>query len=189
MSALRHLWNIPDPIDITTETIKSKQCSESLEKITRDSKANIDSRNFGEELFEFDMDSNRIKRFEKGWEWEDFKGSVGSYQRFGLDPFENHIPNAVAFTHDCNFYNPDYSVLYWKRTPNGLQLRNKLVEVKGTRNIKNQDYEIYIEYQRTIIDPHNDKVRKYAKDHFVPKCLVEFEDLSLSRCLCNWVKS
>ena len=107
--------------------------------------------------------------------WEDFKGCVGSYQRFGLDPFENHIPNAVAFTHDSNFYNPDYSVLYWKRTPNGYQLRNKLVEVKGTRNIKNQDYEIYQEYQRKIIDPHNDKVRKYAKDHFVPKCLVEFE--------------
>ena len=121
------------------------------------------------------MASNRIKRFERGWEWEDFKGCVGSYQRFGLDPFENHIPNAVAFTHDSNFYNPDYSVLYWKRTPNGYQLRNKLVEVKGTRNIKNQDYEIYQEYQRKIIDPHNDKVRKYAKDHFVPKCLVEFE--------------
>ena len=174
MSALRQFWAIPDPIDIH----RDDQIKEMLGIFGKDHerfKANIDSRNFGEELFEFDMASNRIKRFEKGWEWEDFKGCVGSYQRFGLDPFENHIPNAVAFTHDCNFYSPDYSVLYWKRTPNGLQLRNKLVEVKGTRNIKNQDYEIYIEYQRKIIDPHNDKVRKYAKDHFVPKCLVEFE--------------
>ena len=174
MSALRHLWNIPDPIDI----FKDSQIKAMLGIFGKDHerfKANIDSRNFGEELFEFDMASNRIKRFERGWEWEDFKGCVGSYQRFGLDPFENHIPNAVAFTHDSNFYNPDYSVLYWKRTPNGYQLRNKLVEVKGTRNLKNQDYEIYQEYQRKIIDPHNDKVRKYAKDHFVPKCLVEFE--------------
>ena len=174
MSALRQYWAIPDPIDIH----RDDQIKAMLGIFGKDHerfKANIDSRNFGEELFEFDMASNRIKRFERGWEWEDFKGCVGSYQRFGLDPFENHIPNAVAFTHDSNFYNPDYSVLYWKRTPNGYQLRNKLVEVKGTRNIKNQDYEIYQEYQRKIIDPHNDKVRKYAKDHFVPKCLVEFE--------------
>ena len=174
MSALRQYWAIPDPIDIH----RDDQIKAMLGIFGKDHerfKANIDSRNFGEELFEFDMASNRIKRFERGWEWEDFKGCVGSYQRFGLDPFENHIPNAVAFTHDSNFYNPDYSVLYWKRTPNGYQLRNKLVEVKGTRNIKNQDYEIYQEYQRKIIDPHNDKVRKYAKTHFVPKCLVEFE--------------
>ena len=136
MSALRHLWNIPDPIDI----YKDSQIKAMLGIFGKDHerfKANIDSRNFGEELFEFDMASNRIKRFERGWEWEDFKGCVGSYQRFGLDPFENHIPNAVAFTHDSNFYNPDYSVLYWKRTPNGYQLRNKLVEVKGTRNNSN----------------------------------------------------
>ena len=142
MSALRQYWAIPDPIDIH----RDDQIKAMLGIFGKDHerfKANIDSRNFGEELFEFDMASNRIKRFERGWEWEDFKGCVGSYQRFGLDPFENHIPNAVAFTHDSNFYNPDYSVLYWKRTPNGLQLRNKLVEVKGTRNIKNQDYEIY----------------------------------------------
>ena len=68
--------------------------------IISDSSKAFDSRNFGEECFEFDMASNKSKDLKSGWEWEDFKGSVGSYQRFGLDPYEYHIPNAVAFTHD-----------------------------------------------------------------------------------------
>ena len=148
MSSLRHLWNIPDPIDI----YKDSQIKAMLGIFGKDHerfKANIDSRNFGEELFEFDMASNRIKRFEKGWEWEDFKGCVGSYQRFGLDPFEYHIPNAVAFTHDCNFYSTQIILFsIGNELQMDYQLRNKLVEVKGTRNIKNQDYEIYIEFQR-----------------------------------------
>tara|TARA_Y100000389_G_scaffold39478_1_gene33907 strand:+ start:898 stop:1704 length:807 start_codon:yes stop_codon:yes gene_type:complete len=172
--SLRHLWRIADPSYVSSES-QTKAMLGIFGKDHERFRANIDMRNFGEEIFEFDMITNQIKRFERGWEWQDFKGSVGSFQRFGLDPFENHIPNAVAFTHDANFYNPDYSVLYWKRTKNGLELINKLVEVKGTRNIKNQDYDIYVNYQKNVINPHNDKVRKYAKDHFVPKCLVEFE--------------
>ena len=172
--SLRHQWDICDPIHIENDD----QIKEMLGIFGQDHKRfkkNIDSRNFGEEIFEFDMASNRIKRFEKGWKWEDFIGCVGSYQQFGFDPFEFHIPNAVAFTHDCKFYKPDYSVLYWKKTSEGLQLRNKLVEVKGTRNIKNQDFEIYVNYQKEVIDPHNEKVRQFAKKKFVPKCLLEFE--------------
>lgn len=174
MSSLRHLWNIPNPNEIQKDQDIKAMCGIFGQDHER-FKANIDSRNFGEECFEFDMASNNIKRFEKGWNWEDFKGSVGSYQRFGFDPFEYHIPNAVAFTHDYHFYNPDYSVLYWKRTPQGYELRNKLVEVKGTRNLKNQDYELYRDFQYKVIDPHNRKVEQFAKDHFVNKCLIEFE--------------
>ena len=174
MSSLRHLWNVANPSDITRDSDIQAMCGIFGEDHTR-FKANIDSRNFGEECFEFDMASNNIKRFQQGWNWEDFKGSVGSFQRFGFDPFEYHIPNAVAFTHDPNFYNPDYSVLYWKRTKNGYELRNKLVEVKGTRNIKNQDYQLYLDFQRLVVDPHNEKINKYAKNHFIPKCLIEFE--------------
>ena len=60
MSALRHLWNIPDPIDI----YKDSQIKAMLGIFGKDHerfKANIDSRNFGEELFEFDMASNESK--------------------------------------------------------------------------------------------------------------------------------
>ena len=113
MSSLRHLWNIPIQVkSLKIET--SKKCVESLDKIISDSKQILILETLEKSCFEFDMASNNIKRFERGWEWEDFKGSVGSYQRFGFDPFEYHIPNAVAFTHDPLFYNPDYSVLYWK---------------------------------------------------------------------------
>ena len=174
MSSLRHLWNIPNPSEITKEGDNKEMCGIFGYDHLR-FKQSIDSRNFGEECFEFDMASNNIKRFERGWEWEDFKGSIGSYQRFGFDPYEYHIPNAVAFTHDPLFYNPDYSVLYWKRTANGYVLTNKLVEVKGTRNIKNQDYQIYLDFQRRVIEPHNRNVELYAKKNFVQKCLVEFE--------------
>jgi|DEB0MinimDraft_4_1074332.scaffolds.fasta_scaffold13471_2 hypothetical protein len=174
--SLRHQWRIADPSNIENDINKTKEMLGIFGKDHQRFKKNIDSRNFGEECFEFDMSLNNIKRFEQGWKWEDFVGQVGSYQRFGLDPFEYHIPNAVAFTHDPKFYKPDYSVLYWKRNKNGsLSLINKLVEVKGSRNIKNQDYDIYRDYQRYVVDPHNQKVKDYAKDHFVPKCLIEFE--------------
>lgn len=172
--SLRQQWSIANPFDITEEK-DIKAIVGQFGKDAKRFKSNIDSRNFGEEVFEFDMQQQNIKKFEKGWTWEDFNGSVGSYQRFGLDPFEYHIPNAVAFTHDVNFYKPDYTVLYWKETENGLQLVNKLVEVKGTRNIKNQDFHLYCEYQKNIIDPHNEKVDLFVKDLLIPKCLLEFE--------------
>ena len=174
--SLRHQWRISDPSDIENDDNKTREMLGIFGKDHKRFKKNISSRNFGEECFEFDMSLNNLKRFEKGWNWEDFIGKVGSYQRFGLDPFEYHIPNAVAFNHDPKFYKPDYSVLYWKRNKNGsIQLINKLVEVKGSRNIKNQDYNIYLDYQKYVIDPHNKKVESYAKDRLAPKCLIEFE--------------
>ena len=102
MSSLRHLWNIPDPIEIYKDSQIKAMCGifgKDHDKI----QSKYRFKKLWRRVFEFDMASNRIKRFERGWEWEDFKGSVGSYQRFGLDPFEYHIPNAVAFTHDAAF--------------------------------------------------------------------------------------
>ncbi len=173
--SLRQQWNIADPSMVEDDNQVLSMCGIFGEDHTR-FKSNIEARNFGEEVFEFDMELNGIKRFEKGWNWEDFRGSVGSYQRYGLDPFEYHIPNAVAITHDALFYRPDFSVLYWKIGDNGYpMLRNKLVEVKGTRSIKNKDFHIYNEFEKRVIKPHNEKIRTYAKDKLIPKCLLEFE--------------
>ena len=69
MSSLRHLWNIPNPSEITKEGDIKEMCGIFGYDHLR-FKQSIDSRNFGEECFEFDMASNNIKRFERGWEWD-----------------------------------------------------------------------------------------------------------------------
>ena len=174
--SLRHQWRIADPSNIENDERLTREMVGDFGHDHQRFKKNIGSRNFGEECFEFDMSLNNIKLFERGWNWQDFIGQVGSYQKFGFDPFEYHLPNAVAFNHDPRFYKPDYSVLYWKRNKNGrLELINKLVEVKGSRNIKNQDFNIYLDYQKNVIDPHNKRVNDFAKEKLIPKCLIEFE--------------
>ena len=77
--SLRQQWNIADPSMVEDDNQVLSMCGIFGEDHTR-FKSNIEARNFGEEVFEFDMDLNGIKRFEKGWNWEDFRGSVGSYQ-------------------------------------------------------------------------------------------------------------
>ena len=61
MSSLRHLWNIPNPSEITKEG-DIKEMLGIFGKDHRKIQANIDSRNFGEECFEFDMASNQHQK-------------------------------------------------------------------------------------------------------------------------------
>ena len=56
----------PNPSEITKEGDIKEMCGIFGYDHLR-FKQSIDSRNFGEECFEFDMASNNIKRFERGW--------------------------------------------------------------------------------------------------------------------------
>ena len=62
--SLRQQWNIADPSMVEDDNQVLSMCGIFGEDHTR-FKSNIEARNFGEEVFEFDMELNGIKRFEK----------------------------------------------------------------------------------------------------------------------------
>ena len=74
--SLRHQWRISDPSDIEHDDNKTREMLGIFGEDHKRFKKNIGSRNFGEECFEFDMSLNNLKRFEKGWNWEEFIGKV-----------------------------------------------------------------------------------------------------------------
>ena len=44
-------------------------------------------------------------------------------------------------------------------------------------------------FKERVIDPHNDKVRKYAKDHFVPKCLLSLRYFFIQHAYATGLKA
>ena len=60
--SLRQQWSIANPFDITEEE-DVKAIVGQFGKDAKRFKSNIDSRNFGEEVFEFDMQQQNIKKF------------------------------------------------------------------------------------------------------------------------------
>jgi len=166
-------WGLRSPKKITEKQTRSMLGD--FGKVSKRFKTNTSMKDFGAECFEFDLESNGINRVKENWSWEDFQECSGAYQVMGADPFNNPVPNIVSFMWNDEFFNPDYFVTYWTQTEDGAPyLKNKFVEVKGSRSIKNGDLNKYIKFNKRC-DRHNEKIRLYAKAPFRNRCLIEFE--------------
>jgi hypothetical protein len=172
---IKSQWGLRDPDQIDEKQTRSMLGD--FGKVSKKFKDHTSMQDFGAECFEYEMELCGIKRVHGGWNWDEFTDSSGVYQITGSDPFNNPVPNIVAFMWNEDFFNPDYFVCYWTQTEKGSPyLKNKFIEVKGSSSIKNEDLRKYIQFQNRI-DRHNEKVRLYAKAPFKNRCLLEFEIL------------
>jgi len=170
---VKQFWDLRDPEKITESQTRSMLGD--FGSVSKRFQDNTKQQDYGAECFEFDMETNGIKKVSADWNWMQFEDCSGAFQQIGADPFNFPIPNVVAFMWNVDFFNPDYFVCYWTQNDkNSPFLKNKFVEVKGSSSIKNEDLRKYQLFQKRI-DKHNEQVKLYAKPQFRNRCLLEFE--------------
>ena len=103
MSSLRHLWNIPNPSEITKEETLKKCVGSSDMIISDSSKALIQT--LEKNVLNLTWHPTTSKDLSVVGNGKILKDLLDRIKDSGFDPYEYHIPNAAAFTHDSLFYN------------------------------------------------------------------------------------
>ena len=114
---IKSQWGLRDPDQIDEKQTRSMLGD--FGKVSKKFKDHTSMQDFGAECFEYEMELCGIKRVHGGWNWDEFTDSSGVYQITGSDPFNNPVPNIVAFMWNEDFFNPDYFVCYWTQTEKG----------------------------------------------------------------------
>ncbi len=170
---MKEIWDLRDPDKLSEQNTRSMLGD--FGSVAKRFQNNTKQQDYGAECFEFDMETNGIKKISGDWNWMQFEDCSGAFQTLGADPFNSPIPNVVSFMWNDEFFNPDYFVCYWTQNEaDSPYLKNKFIEVKGSSSIKNEDLRKYQRFQERV-DRHNEKIRLYAKPQFRNRCLIDFE--------------